>query len=203
MAKKAIHPQINIPQKLSEKEASKKAVALGYSGMLAEYKKARFNYEILETMEAGIELTGNETKAVRLGNVTFEGSHIGVRGNEVFLIGTQISPYQPSQSKGNKGSGKNVGKSGSKNSAGKGGKNNIEADPTRSRKLLLNKQEIIKLADAESVGRQTIIPLAFFARGRYVKLSVGIVRGKKKADKRQTLKQRDDKRDIDRTLKFQ
>mgnify|MGYP000520592832 CR=1 FL=1 len=153
----------------------------GYEGTLAEYKKARFNFEVLETMEAGIELTGNETKAVRLGQVTFDGSHIGVRGNEVFLIGAHISPYQPSQSKDSK----------------------AELDPDRSRKLLLRKEQIIQLADAEAVGRQTIVPLAFLARGRYIKLVVGIVRGKKQADKRQTLKRRDDKREMDRTLKFQ
>lgn len=143
---------------------------------LIENKKAHFNYEILETMEAGIELLGHEVKSIRKREGSLEGARVIVRGNEAFLVGATIPPYQPA---------------------------NTEKDyePERNRKLLLNKKEIMIILGAESKKGLTIIPLSVYNKGRKIKVSVAIVRGKKKYDKRDSIKKRETDRDIRRTLK--
>jgi SsrA-binding protein len=145
---------------------------------LTTNRKAHFNYEILEKLEAGIELLGHEVKSVQKGQVNLEGAHITIRGNEAFLVGATISPYQP---------------------------NNLteDYDPARNRKLLLTKKELTSLEKTESEKGLTIVPISMYNKGRKIKLEIAIVRGKKKFDKRQTLKKRDSKREIDRTLKNQ
>lgn len=148
--------------------------------VFAEYKKARFNYEVLEQYEAGIELFGHEVKSVKKGSVTFEGSYIGVRGGEVFLMGVQISPYQPSNKAGIK-----------------------DYDPIRARKVLIKKSEILELENMEAKKGLTIVPLSFYSQGPKIKLKFAVVRGKKQQDKRETMKKRDSKREIERTLKNQ
>jgi SsrA-binding protein len=141
----------------------------------AENRKARFDYEILETLSAGLELVGAEVKSVRGGKISLAGSFIGVRGGEAYLLGADIAPYQP------------------KNAS-------AEYDSTRPRKLLLTKSEVQKLSDAEGTKGLTIIPLSVYNKGRFIKLDLGIARGKKKFDKRESIKKRDVERDLKRTL---
>lgn len=143
---------------------------------LVQNKKAFFNYEILEKLEAGIELHGFEVKSLKGGSATLDGAHVTVRGDEAFVVGLQIAPYQP----------KNTPQ---------------DYDPFRVRKLLLTKKEIDKL---EKIGEQkglTIVPLSVYNKGRKLKIKLGIARGKKKFDKRESIKKRDTDREIRRSLK--
>ncbi len=141
-----------------------------------ENKKARFNYEITETLEAGIELLGPEVKSIKGGMGSLEGAYAVVRGGEVFLLGSNIPPYQA----GNMPKG---------------------YDPLRTRKLLLTKKEIIELAQMEQEKKLTIVPLSMYNKKGKVKVSLGVARGKKKFDKRETIKKRDDMREVRRSLK--
>ncbi len=143
---------------------------------LIENKKAYFNYEVLDTFEAGIELFGFEVKSVRASQASLEGAHVIVRGGEAFLVGATIAPYQQ------------------KNTP-------PEYEPMRTRKLLLTKKEIRELAEKESVKGLTLAPLALYSKGRRIKMSVAVCRGKKKFDKRETIKKRDTDRDIRREMK--
>jgi len=143
-----------------------------------ENKKARFEYEFLETLEAGAELFGFEVKAIRKGMGSLEGARILVRGGEAFLVGATVSSYQQ------------------KNTP-------ASYEPERSRRLLLNRKEIETVASAEGKKGLTIIPLKWYNRGRKVKIEIAVAHHKKKYDKRAALKERDTKRDIERTLKNQ
>jgi SsrA-binding protein len=141
-----------------------------------ENKKARFNYEITETFEAGIELLGPEVKSIKGGQGSLEGAYAVVRGGEVFLLGSNIPPYQAQNMPGG-------------------------YDPLRTRKLLLTKKEILELSHMEKEKKLTMVPLSMYNKKGKIKVSLGIARGKKKFDKRETLKKRDDMREISRTLK--
>jgi SsrA-binding protein len=143
---------------------------------LLENKKARFNYEILETVEAGIELLGFEVKSLRQKQGSLDGAYAIVRGGEAFLVGAFVPPYQP------------------KNTP-------ADYDSRRARRLLLAKKEIAELAAAESRSGLTIVPLSMYNKGRKVKVELAVARGKKKYDKRETLKRRDAEREMRRTLK--
>ena len=143
---------------------------------LVEHKKARFDYEVLEEYEAGIELLGHEVKSLRAHHGKLEGSHVIVRGGEVYIIGMSVPPYQP----------KNTPK---------------EYDPARTRKLLLTKKEIAALAVFEGQKGLTIIPLSVYNKQSKLKVRIAVARGRKKYDKRAVLKQRDTEREIRRTLK--
>jgi SsrA-binding protein len=145
---------------------------------LIEHKKARLNYEILEEFEAGLELLGTEVKSLRAGQGKLEGSHVIVRGGEAYVVGMHIPPYQPL----------NTAK---------------DYDPDRSRRLLLNKKELTQLSDWESQRGLTIVPLRVYNKGKNLKLVVAAAKGRKKYDKRAVLKERDTKREIERTLKNQ
>lgn len=145
---------------------------------LIEHKKARLNYEILEEFEAGLELLGTEVKSLRAGQGKLEGSHVVVRGGEAYVVGMHIPPYQPL----------NTAK---------------EYDPDRSRRLLLSKKELIQLGEYESQKGLTIVPLRVYNKGTNLKLAVAAAKGRKKYDKRAVLKERDTKREIERTLKNQ
>lgn len=143
---------------------------------LVDNKKIRRDYEILEKFEAGIELFGYEVKALRNGQGTLDGAYIVVRGHEAFIIGMHIPPYQP--------------------------KNTPDGyDPERTRRLLLSSQEIEALGEAEKQKGLTMVPESVYNKGTYIKVSVVLARGKKKHDKRESLKQREADRDIQRTLK--
>jgi len=143
---------------------------------LADNSKARFNYEILKTFEAGIELFGFEVKALKAGKGVLLGSHVIVRGGEAFLVGASIAPYQV-------------------------GNTPEEYDSERARKLLLTKGELEEIEGAEASKGLTIIALSVYNKGRRIKVQIGIARGKKKYDKRETIKKRDIERELGRTLK--
>lgn len=143
---------------------------------LIQNKKAYFDYEILEKIEAGIELLGFEVKSVKKGQGSLEGAHITIRGNEAYLINMQIPPYQPANTP-------------------------KDYDPLRNRKLLLTKEEIMDLGKTEGQKGLTIIPLSVYNKGRKLKIELGVARGKKKYDKRETIKKRDTEREIRRSLK--
>lgn len=146
--------------------------------MLIQNKKARFDYEILEKLAAGIELFGFEVKSLRGKSGSLEGSYVTIRGGEAYLINASIPPFQP-------------------NNTPKG------YDPKRNRRLLLTKKEIMRLASIENKKGLTTVPLSVYNQGRKIKVEIGVVRGKKQFDKRQTLKKRDAYREIERTLKYE
>ena len=139
-------------------------------------KKAHFNYEILDTYSAGIELFGYEVKSLKKSQGSLEGSHVTVRGNEAYVVGMFIPPYQPNNTP-------------------------KDYDPHRNRKLLLKKNEIIDLAKVEGMKGLTIVPLSVYNRGDKIKLDIATAKGKKKFDKRETLKKRTADRDIERDMK--
>jgi SsrA-binding protein len=141
----------------------------------AENRKVRFDYELMEEFVAGLELTGFEVKAIKAGKMNLAGSYVSIRGAEAFLLGAEIQPYQP------------------KNAP-------LDFDSTRAKKLLLSKAEIAELAKAEGTKGLTIVPIKVYNTGRFLKISLAIARGKKKFDKRETIKKRDTERDLKRTL---
>ena len=143
---------------------------------IATNKKARFDYEILETLEAGIELSGHEVKALRTKGVTLDGSYVIIRGGEAFLSNLGIPPYQA-------------------------GNAPADYEQERLRRLLLSKKEIAALAVVDSKKGGTIVPLSIYNKNGRIKVSLGVVRGKKKFDKRESIKKRDTEREIGRSLK--
>ena len=142
----------------------------------ADNSKAFFDYEVLKRFTAGLELLGTEVKSVRAGKISLRGAFIAVRGSEAYLVGADIPAYQP----------KNAPK---------------EYDAMRARKLLVSKAELAELGEAESTKGLTIVPLSVYNKGRFLKLDIAIARGKKKFDKRHTIKKRDTERELGRTLK--
>lgn len=146
--------------------------------ILIDHKKAHFDYEILEKYEAGVELFGFEVKSLKKKQGSLEGAYVIVRGGEVFLVNMSIPSYQ---------------------------ENNTPADydPRRNRRLLMSRKEIAKLADAEDGrgGGLTIVPILVYTKGNRIKVSVATVRGKKKYDKRESIKRRESDREISREIK--
>lgn len=132
----------------------------------ANNPKAGFDYEILETIEAGIVLEGHEVKAIRAGKASIKGTFVKILNEEPFLIGATISPYQPANTPKN-------------------------YDPQRTRKLLLSKKEISDLIGTSQAKGTTLVPLKFYSNKGKIKLLIGIARGKKKYDKRETIKKKD------------
>ena len=143
---------------------------------LVENQRARFDYSILEEMEAGLELLGSEVKSLRAGRGSFRGARVVARGGEAYLVGASIPAWQIA----------NAPKS---------------YDPERTRRLLLSRKEIAHVASAEGEKGLTIVPLRVYNRGTKLKLAIAIARGKKKEDKRQSIRAREEKRRIERTLK--
>lgn len=139
-------------------------------------KKAHFNYELMDTFEAGISLLGQEVKSLKKNQGSLLGAHVIVRGGEAYIVGMHIPPYQPNNTP-------------------------KEYDPDRTRRLLLTKKELGELAGAEAQKGLTIVPISVYSKKRKLKLQIAIARGKKKYDKRETLKKRDAEREINRTLK--
>lgn len=142
------------------------------------HKKAHFDYEVLETFEAGLVLLGHEVKSIRASRGKLEGGFVIIRGGEAFLVGVNINPYQP----------KNTPKG---------------YDPERARKILLSKKELAHIEQKTETQGLTAIPLKLYSNGRNIKLEIAVVKGKKKHDKRESIKERDVKRDINRILKSQ
>ncbi len=143
---------------------------------LVENSRVSFDYSIIETMEAGLELLGLEVKSLRAGHGSLKGAHVVARGGEVYLVGASIPPWQTN----------NTPKS---------------YDAERTRRLLLTEKEIAHVASAEGQKGLTIVPIKVYNKGRKLKLSIAIARGKKKEDKRHTIRAREEKRRIERTLK--
>lgn len=142
----------------------------------ASNKRAYFDYEILETFEAGLVLTGSEVKSIRSGKVSLGGSYAFIKDDGAYLINADIQPYQP-------------------NNTPKG------YDSKRSRKILLRASEIKELVGKTHKTGLTIVPLKLYNKNRVIKLLIGLARHKKKHDKRETIKKRDIEREIGRTLK--
>lgn len=143
---------------------------------LISNKKAYFNYEILDRYEAGVVLFGHEVKAVRSGKASLTGSYIVIRGGEAYLVNATISPYQVANTP-------------------------KKYQPDRVRKLLLNKKELKEIIRGTEQNGLTVVAIKWYNKKRYLKLEIALARGKKKADKRETIKKRDSQRDIDRILK--
>ncbi len=144
--------------------------------ILAENKKAYFNYEILEKFEAGISLIGQEVKSLKTRGVNLTGSYVVIKNNEAFWVGTNIPPYQP------------------KNAPS-------DYEPERSRKLLLRKKEIKRLIGKSKEKGLTFIPLRVYSKNTKIKLEFGTAKGKKQADKRESIKRREIQRNIEKELK--
>ncbi|MDP6387849.1 MAG: SsrA-binding protein SmpB [Candidatus Pacebacteria bacterium] len=144
--------------------------------VLIKNKKAHFNYEITETFEAGMELFGFEVKSLRKKQGSLEGSHVIIRGGEVFLVGATIPPYQPANTP-------------------------KDYDSIRNRRLLLTKKEIARLSGFENQKGLTIVPVLVYSKRAKIKVEIGVAKGKKKYDKRETIKKKDTERDLKRSLK--
>jgi len=129
-------------------------------------KKVFFDYEILEKFEAGLGLLGHEVKSLRNKRGSILGSRVIVRGNEAYVVGMDIPPYQP-------------------------GNTPADYDPQRTRKLLLSKKEIKYLLGKAEQRGLTLVPVRVYTKGRYIKIEVAVVRGKKQHDKRQRIKERE------------
>lgn len=142
---------------------------------LSENRRAGFDYEILQTYEAGLELLGSEVKSVATGKANLAGTYTIIRGEEVFVVGMDIPPYQP----------KNI---------------QENYDPQRVRKLLLNRKEIDELAGRIKQERLTIVGLKLYKKGPRIKLLLGLGKSRQKADKREHLKQKEAKREIRKQL---
>ena len=134
-------------------------------------RKAKYDYEILDTYEAGIVLTGTEIKSIRQGSANLKDSYATIKNNEAYLINMHISHYKEG--------------------------NIFNHDETRTRKLLLHKKEILKIRDKIEIVGLTLIPIKLYFKKNKAKILLGIARGKKEYDKREAIKQRD----IDRNLK--
>ena len=129
---------------------------------LASNRKARHDYEILETLEAGVVLVGTEVKSMRAGKVQLKDSHVEIRDGEAFLVGANVSPYTHG--------------------------NLQNHDPERPRKLLLKRREIDRLVGRIAIRGETCIPLAVYLKNNRIKVEIGLAKGKKLHDKRQVAK---------------
>ncbi len=143
--------------------------------VIAQNKKAYHDYFVLEKHEAGIELSGTEVKSVRLGNVNLKDSYCTVKDGEIFARGMHISPYE---------------------------KGNIyNKDPVRPKRLLMHKREIMKLFGQIKQDGLAVIPLSVYLKGALVKAELGLCKGKKLHDKRESESRRDAEREMDRKMK--
>ena len=138
-------------------------------------KKAYFDYEILDEFKAGMMLLGSEIKSIRKGNVNLKGAYVSIQNSKAILKGAHISRYAYDSS--------------------------TDYEPLRDRELLLNKSELHKIENHLNTQGITVVPLAVVLEGKYAKLMIGVARGKKKYDKRESIKKRDTKREIDRAIK--
>ena len=138
-------------------------------------KKATFEYEILERLEAGVSLTGAEVKSVKGGHAQLTGAFVRIIGSEAYLVNAQIFPYLYARPEG--------------------------YDPKRTRKLLLHKSEFIRLKSKLDGANLTLIPLSWYTRGPLVKLEIGLARGKKQYEKREAKRREDQKIELEREFR--
>lgn len=146
------------------------------SKVLAQNREARFNYEIKDTLEAGLSLLGQEVKSVKLGNASLKGAYVTLRGQEAYLINAYIASYQYAGDQSG-------------------------YDPLRSRKLLLRRAELKRLVGLAKEQGLAIIPLELYTKKGLVKLKIAVGRGKKKYDKREAIKKREAERKIKRAMR--
>jgi len=139
---------------------------------VATNRKARFEYQLLETFEAGMVLKGTEIKSVRRGQISLQESYVRTDGKQAWLVGAHIAPYEHASA--------------------------FQHDPDREKKLLLNKREIRELYDAVRIKGLTIIPVRVYLKGGRAKVEIAIAKGKKKYDKREAIKKRDFEREESR-----
>ena len=137
-------------------------------------KKAFYDYDVQERIEAGINLLGAEVKAIRLGSADLTGSHVRIVGSEAYLINAKIFPYKYARPEG--------------------------YDEQRTRKLLLHKKEIIALKSKIEGAKLTLVPLSLYTTKSFIKLELGLGKGKKEYDKRAKIKKRDQQRDQEQEL---
>ena len=142
----------------------------------AKNKKGLFDYEILEKYEAGLALRGNERNSIRNGNVSLKGSYVSLMNGELFLVKAHVSQYQYSAP-------------------------NKSYNPERRRKLLVHKREIQSLIGKMKQKGLTLIPISLYNKNRRIKLEFALARGKKKHDKRQTIKKRDSDRKLQQLMR--
>ena len=150
---------------------------MGTGRTLVQNRQARFNYEILEKVEAGIALVGTEVKSIREGKANIKEAYADIRDGEAWLIGAHINPYSHG--------------------------NITNHNPLRERKLLLNAREIHRLQGKIMEKGLTLVPLRLYLKGRLIKLELGVARGKKLVDKREDIKKKDQEREIQRAIKGQ
>ncbi|MGD9818519.1 MAG: SsrA-binding protein SmpB [Desulfomonilaceae bacterium] len=144
--------------------------------IICKNRKAFFNFEIEDTFEAGISLMGSEVKSLRSGKANLSDSYGKIRNGEIFLVDCHISPYAQS--------------------------NRENHEPLRDRKLLLHKGEIKKLTGKVAERGYSLIPLRMYFKNGRVKVEVGLARGKKNYDKRESIKKKDQRRELERMMKF-
>lgn len=147
----------------------------GFGKTIAQNKKAYHDYFIEDTFEAGLVLQGTEIKAIRAGRVNLKDSYAQIKNGEIFLFGMHISPYEQG--------------------------NRYNHDPLRTRKLLLHKKEISKLIGETKEEGYSIVPVKLYLKNGYAKVLIGLAKGKKKYDKREDLKKKEAKRDIERAFR--
>jgi SsrA-binding protein len=143
--------------------------------VIAKNRKAKHDYFLLETFEAGISLQGSEIKSIRAGHISIKEAYVKVDGEQAWLVNAHISPYDPASRENH--------------------------DPIRERKLLLHKKEIARLWDEVRQKGATIIPLQVYLKNGKAKVEISIVKGKKNYDKRQAIAKKDSQREIERSLK--
>ena len=143
--------------------------------VIADNRKARHNYQVLDTLECGIALVGSEVKSLRTGTLSLDEAYGRVEGDEVWLVGANIAEYSYSHA--------------------------LNHVPKRRRKLLLHRREIKKFAGQAYEKGLTLVPLKMYFKGGRAKVLMGICKGKQKHDKRESLKKRDAQRDIDRAMR--
>ena len=138
-------------------------------------RKVNFDYEIIDTFETGIVLTGTEIKSIRLGKCNLKDSYAIIKNNEIFILNMHISQYEQG--------------------------NRFNHEETRTRKLLMHKKEILKLRDKLEIDGFTLVPIKLYFKGSKAKLLIGLAKGKKNYDKREAIKKKDIERQIAKDLK--
>lgn len=148
----------------------------GQGKLIAQNRKANYDYTILDTIEAGIVLTGTEIKSIRAGRVNLKDGFASIRNGEIYLYNVHIAPYDQG--------------------------NTFNHDPTRTRKLLMHKKQINRLVGEVKSAGVTLVPLKLYIKNGYAKVLIGLAKGKKQYDKRESIKRKDQQREIDRAMKL-
>ncbi|WP_283805596.1 SsrA-binding protein SmpB [Seleniivibrio woodruffii] len=142
----------------------------------AKNKKAFFDYEILETFETGVALTGTEVKSVKAGKISIKEAFVKILSNELWLVNSHVAEYEQA--------------------------NRFNHNPTRSRKLLMKRREIDRLIGRIKEAGLTLVPISVYSKNRLVKVEIALAKGKKTHDKRNTIKERDLQRELGRDIKL-